>query len=121
MLWEDAVDERLAEVGEREQHCATVVLEAAAGDEVARLERRHDLGRVGLRPAKPAPEGSQLELAAGGREDDQHGEPGDGQLLALELSRYRAPDGRLGAHERLERAMRERVADLERGSHRREG
>ena len=82
-------------------------------DELAALERRDDLGRVGLRRAQPRAQHAQLELAARRRQDDEHREAGRRQPLALEVGAQPAANGCLGSQQRLEGAMRERVAGHE--------
>ena len=52
---------------------------------------------------------AQLELAVGGDEHDQEGEAGRGQALALEVGGQPAADGRLGAQQPVQRAVRQRV------------
>src|SRR4051794_39087198 len=57
VLREEPVDELLAERRERDGGRALVGDQAPARDEAARLERRDDLGRVGLRRAQPRAQG----------------------------------------------------------------
>jgi len=92
---------------------AAVAGQAAAQHQAAALERGDDLGRVGLGGAQPGAQHAQLELAARGGQDHQHREAGCREPLALEVGAQPAADRRLGAQQRIEGAMRERVTGHE--------
>ena len=75
--------------GQPDRRRAAVVRQPEALDHAARLERRDDLGRVGLRRAQPGAQRAQLQLAAGGRQHHQHREARGRQALALEVGASR--------------------------------
>src|SRR4051812_10142244 len=114
VLGEEPVDQLLAEAGEGDGRRAAVVREAAADDEPAVLERRDDLGGVGLRGLKATAQRAQLHLPAGRREDDEDAEARGAQALALEVGGQAPPDARLGAQQRVQRAVGERITGHER-------
>ena len=112
MLGEEAVDE-LAARGRSSATLtgAAVVRQARARDEAAAVERVDDLGRVGLRGPQAAAQRAQLELAAGGGEDDEDAEAGRGEALALEVGGQAAAHSGLRAQQPVQRAVRQRVVD----------
>ena len=113
VLGEQPLDELAARGGQR-----TIAARRSCGSRKRRtrprrLERRDDLGRVGLRGPQARAQVAQLELAAGGRQDDQDLEARGADAFALEVGRQAAADGRLGAQQRLERAVGERITGHE--------
>ncbi len=99
----------VAELVRRQRGGAAVVLEPEARDAAAGLERVDDLCGVRLRGLEPAPDCAQLELAAGRSEDHKDEETGRREPFALQVERQPAAHIRLGAQQRLERAVGERV------------
>src|SRR3954449_8799392 len=86
VLGEQTVDDLAAAEGERDAGGAAVGGQAGAGGVPASLERRDDLGRVGLRRAQALAQRAQLELAAGGRQHDQDREARRRDALPFEIA-----------------------------------
>ena len=83
-----------------------------AADQAALLERRGDLGGVGLAEAEPLPQRPQLRAMPPAESTTTSIEkPVGGEPAALELVAEPAGDAGLGPHERVERAVRERVLE----------
>jgi hypothetical protein len=114
VLGKQALDEIPPGGGEIHDDDAPVGGVPATADELAALQRGGDLGGVRLGPAEPAPQRAQLERAARRGQHDQHREASRRDALPTQLGGEPAAHGRLGAQQRLQRTVRERIAELQR-------